>query len=74
MTAQRTGRTAPATRPDAKTEPIKPREVAKVYKALGLDNAASRRQYLDWSEEGRPEPQYSLHFSAGLSVDSLPAG
>lgn len=39
---------------------IKASEVAKVYKALKIDSEATRRQYIEWYEEGRPEPKTSF--------------
>lgn len=39
---------------------IKAQEVAKVYKALGLDTEEGRRPYLDWYEADRLEPRPSF--------------
>ncbi len=59
MAAHRDGQGQPAQAKQAVADkgPIKAHEVAKVYKTMGLESDASRRRYLDWSEEGRPEPQ-----------------
>lgn len=57
MTAHRDRRPqdAQANHVQTQTKAIKPQEVAKVYKALGLDSEEARRRYLDWYEAGRPE-------------------
>jgi hypothetical protein len=42
------------------TKAIKPQEVAKVYKTLGLDSEEARRQYLDWYSAGQSDPKTSF--------------
>jgi hypothetical protein len=54
MTAHRDRRRQDAQDKDLQTQTkaIKPQEVAKVYKTLGIDSEEARRQYLDWYEAG----------------------
>ena len=42
------------------TKAIKPQEIAKVYRSLGLDSEESRQQYLDWYNAGQSEPKTSF--------------
>jgi hypothetical protein len=42
------------------TKAMKPQEVAKVYRTLGLDSEEARRQYLDWYTAGQSEPKTSF--------------
>ena len=62
MTAHRDRRRqdAQAKHVQTSTKAIKPQEVAKVYKTLGLDSEEVRRQYLDWYNAGQSEPKTSF--------------
>jgi hypothetical protein len=42
------------------TKAIRPKDVAEVYRTLGLDSEATRRQYLDWYNVGQSEPKTSF--------------
>jgi hypothetical protein len=39
---------------------IEPKEVAKVYKTLGLDTEEARRRYLDWYEAGQSRSETAI--------------
>lgn len=62
MTAHRDRRRQDAQAKDLQpaTKAIKPQEVAKVYRTLGLDSEEARRQYLDWYSAGQSEPKTSF--------------
>lgn len=58
VAARQKAQTKQQTKPDAGS--IQPKEVEKVYKALGLDTEATRQRYLDWYDEGRSQSKVNF--------------